>query len=110
VGSSIYNNHVKGIGAFLESHCELGVYQMNSWNNQRLMDSHNVLHCPSTGLPATGQHASSASWADGMYPLGISQIQVIDPETSYQVGGGAGWFVTGTIEIKSAQEWRPFGY
>ncbi|MFP4028909.1 MAG: prepilin-type N-terminal cleavage/methylation domain-containing protein [Candidatus Brocadiia bacterium] len=50
VGSSIYNNHVGGIGNFLVDYGGVRVQKMNGWDNQRLRDDGTIFHCPSSRL------------------------------------------------------------
>jgi len=59
VGSSIYNNHVKGIGTFLESYCACKVFKWNNWDNQGFLNDGTIFHCPATRLPFSKSAAST---------------------------------------------------
>jgi prepilin-type N-terminal cleavage/methylation domain-containing protein len=219
VGSSIYNNHVKGIGFLLESYCGIEIKKINNWDNQYFANGNKtVFHCPSTRLPwdkATASmdyflagfgahqyrtnptspwnswsgfgpypvafprlwemshyqdwdvaflvdmynHAdqgnltaadgsarsfrytsassyvytaeyggviymprdfvavrmgvannSTGNWWEGEFPLGVSQIQVINPNTPMALPGGAGWWGGDPITISDGGAMRRLGY
>ncbi len=70
---------------------------------------HGLIRLPKTHVAVRmGQCVSvGASWADGYFPLGISQIQVRNPQVA---GYGWGWFGAGVWNFSQGADLSRFGY
>jgi len=101
VGSSIYNNHAKGIGTFLESYMGADLNKMNNWDNQtfRSDGTRHVLACPD-GYPFSQcsacvdyflagfgchQYRSIYGWPYSGYPVAFPKISTMRPYNGYKI-------------------------
>lgn len=69
LASSIYNNHAKGLGAFIERYCQIRMVKANNWDNQWFWNTLptrklNIFHCPSSPNPFTVGTSSACSTID----------------------------------------------
>jgi len=65
VGSSIYGNHVKAIGTFIESYCSCRVYKWNNWDNQGFLNDGTIFHCPGAQYGFDKCNSCTGYWLAG---------------------------------------------
>lgn len=102
VGSSIYNNHVKGIGNFLEQYCGYEMRKANGWNNQWFRRGNTIFHCPSSPLKfedgytasidyflagfGAHQYRSAYGWSSyGPYPVAFPRLYLMGRYQDYRM-------------------------
>ena len=104
VGSSVYNNHVGGIGAYLEQYGGASFRRGNNGNNQWFKSRKTIFHCPASpftlsdssntvdyflagfGVHQYRTHSSCGGWGGyGPYPVAFPDIVRMGEFRGYKV-------------------------